>query len=141
MQARQAEPSGTMDAEEHPAAFASRCFQLAAQIGGGPVHEALAAMGRDYSARARETAQTAGFRIELERGRQETASFWPLRVLTDLLAPLPPRPPRRTAPAKVQYAAPPPARRATPAVAHSAPAEPPRRGSRLYRLHALARIE
>jgi hypothetical protein len=145
MQARYAELSGATDAQDHPAAVASHCFELARQIGGGPVCEALAAMGRDYSARARETAQTAGFRIELERNRPDDTRFWPLRVLSELCAPLPARHAapavRPTAPAKVQHAAPAPARPTTPAVARSAPAERPRRGSRLYRLHALGRIE
>jgi len=144
MQANPAEFCGATDAAPAPAAVASHCFKLAEQIGGGPVRDALVAMGRDYSGRARETAQKAAFRIELAHSRQDRTGVWPFNLLAELLAPLPPRPVQRAAPAPApqpQRAAPPQARRAAPAVARSAPSKPPQRASRLFRLHALASIE
>jgi hypothetical protein len=130
MPANQPDHATGTDAE-NCGAVASRCFTLASQLAGGPVRDALLAMGRDYTAQARETAQTAGFRIELERSRSDTRG-WPLRVLTDLFAPLPP-PVKRVAP-------PAPAARTTMPAARPA-AQSRQHASRMFRLHALARIE
>jgi hypothetical protein len=142
MPARHFEPS---DAADPPGAIASHCFKLAEQIGGGPVRDALVEMGRDYSARARETAQTAGFRLELARSRQDGPGFWPLRLFADLLAPLPARPARRevrSAPVAIQPATTPQARHAAaPVAAPRAPAKRSQRASRMFRMHALASIE
>jgi hypothetical protein len=140
MQANLPDTRGAPDAEDHPAAVAAHCFRLAEQIGGGPVRDALIAMGQDYSMRARATARTAALSIELEHSRHDDTRFWPLRLFAELLAPLPPRPARRDTTA-ARPAAPPTARRAAPAVTPSAPIKPPRRASRMFRMHALARIE
>ena len=120
--------------------MAAHCFRLAEQIGGGPVHDALVAMGQDYTVRARNAVRTAASRIEREHGSRDGAGFWPLRLFAELLAPLPARPARRDAPA-AHRAAQPQARRAAPAITPSAPTKPSRRASRMFRLHALARIE
>jgi hypothetical protein len=148
MQPNHPDTRAAPDAEDHPGGVAARCFMLAEQIGGGPVHDALVAMGQDYSARARAAAQTAGFRIELAHNSRDRARFWPLRLFAELLAPLPPLPARRDAPAarpaaqpQSQRSAQPQARRAAPVNAPSAPTKRSQRASRMFRMHALARIE
>jgi hypothetical protein len=140
MQANLPDTRGAPDAEDHPAAVAAHCFRLAEQIGGGPVRDALLAMGQDYSMRARASARTAALRVELEHESRDSARFWPLRLFAELLAPLPPRPARHDTTA-VRPAAQPQARRAAPAVTPNPPIKPSRRASRMFRLHALARIE
>jgi hypothetical protein len=150
MDPKHSKPGAAADDEPLAGAVAARCFKLAERIGGGPVRDALVAMGRDYSMRAKETAQTAAFRIELEHSREASSSFWPLRVLTDLFAPLPPQPVRREAPAvddarpaapAGRAAAKPQVRRAASAVASGAPAKRSPHTSRLFRMHALTPIE
>jgi hypothetical protein len=140
MQAGLPDTRDAPDADDHPAAVAAHCFRLAEQIGGGPVRDALIAMAQDYSMRARATARTAAFRIELDHESRDSKRFWPVRLFAELLAPLPPRPARRETTA-ARPAAQPQARRTAPAVAPSAPAKRPQRASRMFRMHALARIE
>ncbi len=115
------------------AAFAAHCFRQADQLKGGPVRDALRAMGRQYAARAREKAQTASFRWELDRS-QRAASHSLLGRALEALArwfePLVAPPPvpvvaRRTAPAPVA-----PQRRL-----------PPRHVPRILRINALTRPE
>jgi hypothetical protein len=143
MKPRLPDPKAAAAPEDYPGAVSAHCFELAAQLGGGPVRDALIAMGHDYSARARETAQTVGFRLELARSRQDDAGFRPLRLLAELLAPLPPRPAARPAaqPQTRPAAAPQTQYAAAPTVARDAPVKPSKRAPRLFRMHALTVID
>jgi hypothetical protein len=121
----------TSEPEPCPGAVAAHCFRLAEQLAGGPVRDALLAMGRDYTARARDVARTNAFRLELANSQPPARGLRALRLLTELFEPLP-QPTRRALPA-----APQPVRVAAPTARQ--PAAPPR-GSRLYRMHAVGAI-
>ena len=127
-------------------AVAADCYRLAGQIGGGAVRDALLEMGRDYTARARDSVRTAQFRVELAHSQPAATGFWPLRILADLFAPLPAEPVRTTPPVRRAAATAEPTVR-TPAPRAPAPVAPPARTkstprtSRLFRLHALSVVE
>jgi hypothetical protein len=136
-----------LPASDDAGAISAQCFRLAGQLAGGPVRDALLAMGRDYAARARATAQTAGFRFELAAS-QRAAPAKPLAQLFDALsqwlAPIAP-PAARSAetgvPAATRSARTPGVARTPRAAAPTAaPAAKPARGSRLFRAHALGRF-
>ena len=141
------------DPDPDAVTVAARCFTLAEQIGDGPVRDALLAMGRDYTERARQTARATAARITREYdvreyGVREAPRSTLARWMSDLFDPLPqqPAPARRAAPTtRVSAVMPQPirleqARMAAPAAPRNAqPA--PRRGSRLYRMHALTRLD
>jgi hypothetical protein len=124
---------------------AADCYRAAGQMAGGPVREALLAMGRDYSARARATARTAAFRLELDRAHHAAPASWLARLLEFLVPATPARrantpvrastPPSVVAPAAVRVAR--PARPSAVQRALGQPTRPAARGSRLYRMHAL----
>src|SRR5258708_3952192 len=129
-------PVAHAPADDDAGAVAARCFQLAGQLTGGPVRDALLAMGRDYTLRARDAAQTASFRREVARG-QAPSPRAPLGRLLDFLAEWTAPVPRAKTPQRAVVVA--------PTVQRAARAQPaperiaPQRGSRLYRLHALTR--
>jgi hypothetical protein len=135
--------SGPYDTDPDAVTVAARCFTLAEQIGGGPVREALLAMGRDYTERARQTARATADRITREYEVREAPRSTLARWMSDLFDPLPqqPAPARRAAPTtRVSAAMPQQARVAAPMAQGSAqPAS--RRTSRLYRMHALTRLD
>jgi hypothetical protein len=140
-------PRRSPERHDDAAGVAADCYRMADQIGGGPVRAALMEMGRDYATRARDTARTAAFRLELERSEREASGFWPLRLLADLLAPLPAQPVRHAAPTprpaatSAMPASQPPVRRTTTPVAPRAASKPAARSSRLFRMHALAIVD
>jgi hypothetical protein len=109
-------------------AVAARCFHLAAQLRGGPVRDALLAMGRDYVGRARDGARSAAVRIDAKRSQ---AGASPSNLFRTLVEPLP----RRAVPAPVMAAAAVmPVRQAVPhTVPAAAPSAAPRYKSRIYR--------
>jgi hypothetical protein len=127
-------------------AISAQCFRLAGQLKGGPVRDALLAMGRDYATRARASARTAAFRIELAAS-QRAAPRQPLAQLFDALSdwlapiarPAAARPAATVAPATTRVARVPGVARPQPAPAAPAAAKP-QRGSRLFRAHALGRL-
>ncbi len=139
------------NAEEDDGAVAARCFHLAAGMAPGPIRDALLAMGREYSTRARARVRTMPSRpARGETARAARVSLLTRMVdqLTTWLEPVPARAPRR-APAPQPGAAMPriaAADRRPTAVAPSAqPARatptPQRarvnRGARLFRINAL----
>lgn len=128
------------------AAVAADCFRAAGQMAGGPVRDALLAMGREYSARAHATARAASFRIELEQARRAAPASW-LDGLLEFFMPV-----TQTRRASAPVVATPTARPiASTGARHriagsSATKRPPdqptraptrARGSRLFRMHAL----
>ena len=142
---QQPRSSAVLPTDSNDAAVAADCFRAAAQMSGGRVRDALLAMGRDYSARARAAAQTASFRIELAQARHAAPASWLGRLLEALMPATPVR--RATArvgaPAIAQTTAPAGARPAgttRPAPVRPQPNQPARasaRGTRLFRMHAL----
>lgn len=129
-------------------AVAARCFQLAGQMRGGPVRDALLAMGRDYAARARDASRLAG-RGPAEEGRAPPAGLLGrlFAFVTDFAAPLPAPPSSRRGAVPMAgdgavRRAPAPASVAPAAVVSTAGAaeavqprtDAPRRGSRLFRI-------
>jgi hypothetical protein len=125
------------DAEPGPGAVAAHCFRLAEQIGGGPVRDALLAMGRDYAGRAHDAARTSAFHFELAQSQRPAHGLRALHLLAELLEPLP-QATRRAPPPSAAPAVPRPGRVAAPTAL--APAAPPPRRSRLYRTHAVSAI-
>jgi hypothetical protein len=125
------------DPPEQPGAVAARCRQLADQLAGGPVRDALLEMARDYTRRALDAARTAPFRLELERTQRDATALRVFEAFDRFVDNVrgstarPSLPPVATA----QHSAPVVA--ATQAA--PAPTVSPRRASRLYRIHALQR--
>ena len=127
-----------IEAGEDPGTTAARCFHLANQLGGGPVRDALLAMGRDYSTRARAAARTVAVRPAVARLAPPPNRFAGIvDAIIDWLAPMsPPAAPARRVPVAMTVRAEPAAvpRQATPA----RPSAQRKRGSRLFRTHALS---
>jgi len=124
------------DADPGPGAVSAHCFRLAGQLAGGPVRDALLAMGHDAAGRAREAAQLSAFRLAIAQSQPPAPrGSRVLRLLADLLEPLP-APQRRARPpapaTTVKPAAQPAPRLAAPGT--------PARGSRLYRTHSVGAI-
>lgn len=123
-------------------AVAAHCFHLAGQLRGGPVRDALLAMGRDYAARARDASRLASRDAGPSAADPGRATLLGrlLGFVTDFAAPLPPRatPPASVAVTvrveTVSVVAQPRASNAAPPPAPVPAAAPPRRRSRLFRI-------
>jgi hypothetical protein len=130
-------------AHDDAGAFAARCYHLADQLAPGPVRDALLALGRDYSGRARDTARSAPVRVALAHASRNQARGLLAKLAEAVerwFAPLPSPAPAIARPAAPASAAPARAAGQRPRAAAMAPrpvATSPRRGSRLFRVNAL----